>query len=123
MKALQLFVRHCIGKTTGKEKRRKDDEFNYKILQTADLYFGEAKNNYKRAIVTNLYKSPEELFDNHSYRKGGCVLHMLRRHVGDQNFKRALKLYLERYSYKAVETYDLRKVFEEVSGESLQQFF
>jgi aminopeptidase N len=106
-----------------KDKRRRDDEVHYKILQTADLYFDEAKNKFKRAIVTNFYKSPEELFDNHSYRKGGCVLHMLRQHVGDQNFKRALKLYLERYSYKAVETDDLRKVFEEISGESLQQFF
>ena len=37
--------------------------------------------------------------------------------------KESLKLYLERYSYKAVETDDLRKVLEEVSGGSLQQFF
>ena len=106
-----------------RDKRRRDDEFQYKILQTSDLYFDEAKNKYKRPIVTNVYKSPEELFDNHSYRKGGCVLHMLRQYIGNQNFKRALKLYLERHSYKAVETDDLRKVFEEVSGESLQQFF
>ncbi|MGB8034760.1 MAG: M1 family aminopeptidase, partial [Nitrososphaeraceae archaeon] len=106
-----------------RDKRRRDDEFQYKILQTSDLYFDEAKNKYKRPIVTNFYKGPEELFDNHSYRKGGSVLHMLRQHVGNQNFKGALKLYLERHSYKAVETDDLRKVFEEVSGEILQQFF
>ena len=125
MKALQLFVRHCIGKITGKEKIREEEMMKsiikYYKQQTSILM--KLKNKYKRAIVTNFYKSPEELFDNHSYRKGGCVLHMLRQHVGDQNFKRVLKLYLERYSYKAVETDDLRKVFEEISGESLQQFF
>ena len=106
-----------------RNRSRKDDEFHYKILQTADRYFQEAKSQYKRSIVTSLYKYPEELFDNHSYRKGGCVLHMLRHYIGEENFKRALKLYLERYSYKAVETDDLRKVVEEVSGKSLQQFF
>ena len=74
-----------------RDKRRRDDEFHYKILQTADRYFGEAKNKYKRPIVTNVYKSPEELFDDHSYRKGGCVLHMLRHYVGDDNFKRVFK--------------------------------
>jgi aminopeptidase N len=106
-----------------RNRNRKDEEFHYKILQTADRYFGEAMSKYKRPIVTNLYKNPEELFDDHSYRKGGCVLHMLRYHIGDNNFKKSLKLYLERYSYKAAETDDLRKVLEEVSGTNLQQFF
>ena len=102
---------------------RRDDEFQYKIFQTADLYFEEAKNEYKRPIVTNFYKDPEELFDDHSYRKGGFVLHMLRNFIGDENFKKSLKLYLEKYSYKAAETDDLRKILEETSGKALQQFF
>ena len=38
-------------------------------------------------------------------------------------FKKSLKLYLEKYSYKSAETGDLRKTLEENSGMSLQQFF
>jgi len=106
-----------------KDQNRKDNEFHYKMLQTADRYFSEAKSKYKRPIVTNLYKNPEELFDDHSYRKGGCILHMLRHYIGDDIFKKSLKLYLERYSYKAVETDDLRKTLEELSDVNLQQFF
>ena len=106
-----------------KDQMRKDDEFHYKMLQTADRYFSEANSKYKRPIVTHLYKNPEELFDDHSYRKGGCILHMLRHRVGDDIFKKSLKLYLERNSYKAVETDDLRKTLEELSGLNLQQFF
>ena len=106
-----------------RNQNRKDDEFHYKILQTADRYFDEAKNKYKRPIVTNRYKSPDELFDDHSYRNGGIILHMLRHYIGEDNFKKSLKLYLERYSYKAVETDDLRKILEAVSGMSLQLFF
>jgi aminopeptidase N len=48
---------------------------------------------------------------------------MLRHYITDEKFKKALKVYLGRYSYKAVETDDLCKVLEEVSGKSLQRFF
>ena len=124
MKVLQLFARDCIGKNIGKKDQgRKDNEFHYKMLLTADRYFSEAKSKYKRPIVTHLYKNPEELFDDHSYRKGGCVLHMLRHYVGDDIFKRSLKLYLERNSYFAVETDDFRKLLKNYPGKNLQQFF
>ena len=35
------------------------------------------------------------MFDSHSYAKGGCILHMLRKYVGDDAFFASLKLYLE----------------------------
>jgi aminopeptidase N len=100
-----------------------DDEFLYYILQIADDYFGEASTKYKRPIVTNVYKHPDDLFDSHSYQKGGCVLHMLRHYIGNDDFRKSLKVYLDIYKNKTAETNDLRKVFEEVSGKSLEQFF
>ena len=108
-----------------KEQKRglDDNEFLYYVLQTADTYFDEAVTKYKRPIVTNGYKHPDDLFDSHSYEKGGCVLHMLRHYIGTDDFKISLKVYLDKYRNKTAETDDLRKVFEEVSGISLQQFF
>jgi aminopeptidase N len=106
----------------------------------ADRYTAETKRLYKRALVTKVYDNPDELFDvGHTYAKGGCVLHMLRSYIGEDDFKKALKKYLETYKNKTAETYknktaetyknktaetdDLRQVFEETSGKSLQQFF
>jgi aminopeptidase N len=99
------------------------DEFQYYILtKIMDVYFNEAQE-YKRPIVTNIYKHPDDLFDSHSYRKGASVLHMIRNLISDEDFRESLRIYLKRYAYKNAETDDLRKVFEEVSGFSLQEFF
>ena len=58
-----------------KDPRRRDDEFHYKVLQTADLYFEEAKSEYKRPIVTNIYKNPEDyLMTMHIERVDVCYI-------------------------------------------------
>jgi aminopeptidase N len=105
------------------EASRGNDEFQYYVVLTADDYFEEAVTRYTRPIVTKIYKHPEDLFDRHTYEKGGCVLHMLRHHVGDKYFRRSLRTYLQRFANGTAETDDLRKVFELETGKSLQQFF
>lgn len=69
------------------------------------------------------YDKQEDMFDAWSYNKGGQVLHMLRKYVGDKVFFASLKLYLERNRFKSAEVHDLRLAFEEVSGEDLNWFF
>ncbi len=105
------------------EASRGKDEFQYYMMQTADDYFEEAGTRYIRPIVKKVYKHPDNLFDRHTYEKGGCVLHMLRQLVGDKYFRRTLKTYLHRFANSTAETDDLRKVFELETGKSLQQFF
>jgi aminopeptidase N len=105
------------------EASKGKDEFQYYMLQTADDYLEEAKTRYTRPIVTKVYKHPDDLFDRHTYEKGGCVLHMMRHLVGDKYFRRSLRTYLQRFANGYVETDDLRKVFELETGKSLQQFF
>lgn len=74
-------------------------------------------------LVRFYYKNREDMFDGHSYQKGGRVLHMLRHYVGDDAFFAALKLYLEKNKFTAVEMHQLRLAFEEVTGEDLNWFF
>lgn len=105
------------------EASRGLDEFQYYVMLTADDYLEEAGTRYTRPIVTKVYKHPDDLFDRHTYEKGGVVLHMLRHLVGDSSFRRALKTYLQRFANYTAETDDLRRVFELETGASLQQFF
>ncbi|MEM2856045.1 MAG: M1 family aminopeptidase [Candidatus Nitrosocaldaceae archaeon] len=104
------------------EKSRGRDEFNYYMLQIAEEYFEEASKRYKRAIVTNIYKNPDELFDRHTYEKGACILHMIRKSIGDINFRKVIKSYIEKFRLKSVESDDFRRCIEEY-GYSMQQFF
>jgi aminopeptidase N len=48
---------------------------------------------------------------------------MLRRQLGDSAFKKCVRKYYETYAGKNADTRDLQKVFESVSGKSLEQFF
>ena len=48
---------------------------------------------------------------------------MIRRYIGNENFKKSLNQYLDKYRNKTAETDDIRQVFEEISGRSLERFF
>src|ERR671923_265164 len=115
------FATYCEGLYW--EASRGNDVFQYYMVQTADDYFEEARTRYTRPIVTKVYKHPDDLFDRHTYEKSGCVLHMLRHHVGDKYFRKSVRTYLQRFANGNTETDDLRKVFELETGKSLQQFF
>lgn len=76
-----------------------------------------------RPIVDRTYPHPGSLFDVRAYPKGGWVLHMLRRRLGDEDFFNGLKRYGTAYAYQTAETTDLRRLFERVYGISLERFF
>ncbi len=80
---------------------------------------------YQAAMASKEYKHPDDVFgrDADPYAKGGAILHMLRQELGDEVFFRALTEFVDRFKFKEAETDDFRKVLEEVSGESLEQFF
>lgn len=69
------------------------------------------------------YADKEDMFDSHSYAKGGRILHMLRKYVGDEAFFKALNVYLTDNAFEPAEIHHLRLAFEEVTGEDLNWFF
>jgi aminopeptidase N len=76
-----------------------------------------------RPIVDRRYSSPSTMFDSRAYPKGGWVVHMLRRRLGDDEFFRAIQRYGTLHAYRTAETSDLRKTFEDLLGVSLERFF
>jgi aminopeptidase N len=69
------------------------------------------------------YAVREDMFDSHSYNKGGAVLHMLREIVGEEAFWASLNRYLTKNEYTDVEAHELRLAFEDVTGQDLSWFF
>ncbi len=107
----------------GKTNRVNRNEFYYYVLSKIfDVYIDETLQ-YSRPLVTKIYKHPDDMFDSHSYQKGGSILHMLRNILGESDFQTSLNKYLNVYANRNVETDDLRKIMEEVSGISLERFF
>ena len=90
----------------------------------ADLnsYFREARSKQVDMIRFD-YTDKDDMFDSHSYAKGGRVLHMLRYYLGDEAFYLGLQKYLEDNAFSTVEIHQLRLAMEEVCGEDLNWFF
>jgi len=99
------------------------DDFELERIDIRDAYLAESKKRYNRPIVDRRFQQPIELFDRHLYQKGGCVVHMLRKKLGESNFWRALNYYLKRHEYQGVETADLRRSIFEATGVDLSSFF
>jgi aminopeptidase N len=106
-----------------REDRLGRDEYDYGVSSDNDTYLHEASSRYSRPIVCRDYAEPIDLFDRHLYEKGGLVLHMLRRELGDVVFWAGVRDYLEAHAYGVVETNDLQRALEKVSGRSLERFF
>jgi aminopeptidase N len=99
------------------------DEARFYLIQEYITYIQEDRTSYRRPIVTNRYTYPTEMFDRHTYQKGGLVLDMLRFVLGDEAFFKSIRHYLKKFEWKTAETDDLRRSIEEVTGQNLEWFF
>ncbi|MVN76665.1 M1 family peptidase [Hymenobacter sp. HMF4947] len=94
------------------------------LVQQQELgYYLEEAESKREPLIRYHYQNREDMFDRHSYQKGGRVLHMLRKYVGDDAFFTALNYYLTKNKYSAVEISKLRTAFEQTTGEDLMWFF
>jgi aminopeptidase N len=99
------------------------DEYAYGLKGDLESYAAEAHGRYRRPIVCQDYDAPLDLFDRHLYEKGGLVLHALRAELGDLLFWKGVHLYLMTHARGLVETRDLQRAMESVSGRALGRFF
>ncbi|NQY11848.1 MAG: M1 family metallopeptidase [Flavobacteriales bacterium] len=105
------------------------DEFEYGVDfadYNLDWYLDNYLNNasdLKHDLVWFDTPHRNEMFDAHSYAKGGRILHMLRNYLGDKVFFTSISNYLNQHEYQSVEAHNLRLSFEKTSGEDLNWFF
>ncbi|MES2621404.1 MAG: M1 family metallopeptidase [Bacteroidota bacterium] len=95
---------------------------DFKLYENYEKYLLEAKDK-NVDLIRFYYNSAEDMFDRHSYEKGGLLLHYLREITGDEAFFKSIELYLKSNQFKSVEINHLRLAFEEVTGKDLNWFF
>ncbi len=107
-----LYFEHKYGKDTLismlKQQRAEVIEFaKKKLMPVVDTF----TTNYM------------DLLNANSYQKGGWILHMLRRKIGDVLFWKSMRKYYEEYGGKNASTKDFEKVVEKMSELDLHIFF
>ena len=108
-----LWTAHKYGQVEADNKR----------ISELSGYMYQAKNQGTHPLIHYQYANEEDMFDAHSYNKGGLVLHMLRYQIGDDAFFAGMNHYLTKHAGSAVEVDELRMAYEDVTGLDLKRFF
>jgi aminopeptidase N len=109
-----LWDEHSLGR---------DDFLYLDVKGNQDQYLAAWTRGQRRPIVTKNYANADAVFDTYAYPRGGAVLHMLRRQLGDHDWWRAINHYLTKYAHQPVETEQFRVAIEEATGQSMDRFF
>ncbi|SDH45532.1 M1 family metallopeptidase [Chitinophaga filiformis] len=108
-----LYMEHAYGVDTLKAGLKADRK---KVIAFE-------KKRYTPVVDTSAKDRYTQLLNANSYQKGGWVLHMLRRQVGDSTFWKGIRNYFATYGGHNANTTDFRKVMEKASGQDLEGFF
>lgn len=101
----------------------KDESLYRGLLNNQKAYYAAWNRGVRRPIVTRNYRDPDAVFDVYAYPRGAAVLHMLRKVLGEDNWKRAINHYLKKHAHKPVGTEEFRVAIEESTGQPLEWFF
>ena len=109
------FATYCENVWT--EYRNGEDQFQYDMIQESLSARGNDRMLGRRPIVSR------DSYPANLYARGGFVLHMLRRVLGDEPFWRGIRSYLTTYRFACAETDEFRLAMEDATGRNLDWFF
>lgn len=108
-----LFAEHAHG----------PEAFRTRMSEIRRTVLDDRRSVPTRPVIDTIETDLLALLNRNSYEKGGFVLHMLRREVGDSAFFRGLRAYYAAHRHGTVLTDDLRRAMEAASGRPLDWFF
>lgn len=82
---------------------------------TPALDLDSLKNSHPIEVPIGHPEEIDEIFDDISYHKGAAIIRMLHNYIGDDDFRRGMKLYLTRHKYGNTFTEDLWAALSEAS--------
>ena len=106
-----LYMEHKYGADTARSMLLKDRDEVIEFAKTTDQPVIDESTDYMKLLNAN------------NYQKGGWILHMLRRQLGDSLFWKSVQKYYSTYAGKNADSHDLQLIFEKVSGKNLSAFF
>jgi aminopeptidase N len=109
--------------TVWREVHYPKDQTDYKRWSTAREWFSKTDLYAKPVVRFDFDDANSDEFDGNAYEKAGFVLYMLRRQIGEEQFWRGVKHYLEVHRGQNVVTADFVKAIEETTHINNDRFF
>ncbi|HWD90280.1 MAG TPA: M1 family metallopeptidase [Mucilaginibacter sp.] len=105
------------------ENKYGEDILKQRMTEDRKTVFDFEKQRFTPVVDTAVRDNFMQLLNANSYQKGGWVLHMLRRKIGDDAFWNGVRSYYAKYDGGNANTGDLQAEMENASGQDLRQFF
>ncbi len=101
------------------EQRGQGEDYRRSTLQKFSNVVDETNDFPLNKFVSRHDAASEAI----GYGKSMMLMHMLRRAVGEENFKKGFALFYKNFKYKTASFDDIRISFETVTGNDLKPFF
>ena len=99
------------------------DSLNSRMHTDRDTVIAFLKRRNTPVVDATPTNNLFELLNRNSYEKGGWILHMLRRKIGDSLFWKGIQTYYKAYAGSNATTEDFENIIEKVCGQNLKTFF
>ncbi len=86
-------------------------------------YLADWNSGIRRPVVTRNYDHPTTMVQDNYALRGALVLHLLRKHLGEENWRKSIQFYVKNNAGKSVTTEDFRRAIEAATGEPMDWFF
>lgn len=114
---------HCNG-WYNECKNGKDEFLFYQHAFDQSVYFFDWNSGYQRPIATQHFEDAVAFTnDNYTTIRGALVLQLLRKQLGEENWKKVIQLFAKNNQNKLVTTQNFIETVEQSSGQSMQWFF
>lgn len=105
-------------------KNGKDEFLFYQHSYDQSVYFFDWNSGYQRPIVSQHFDDVTAMTnDNYTTLRGATVLHLLRKQLGEENWKKTIQHFAKNNQNKLVATQNFIHSVEQISGQSMQWFF
>jgi aminopeptidase N len=105
------------------EKTYGRDSLDHRLRDDRNDVIAFAAKSNAPVVDTSVNSNFMQLLNANSYQKGGWILHMLRRKLGDAAFWKGLRAYYTRYGGGNATTADFCREMEKAGGQHLELFF
>jgi aminopeptidase N len=115
---------HYFDGLYNEHKNGREEFLMWQLLGDQSTYLADWDSGVRHPIVTRNYESAATFTgDNYPYSRGSLVLHMLRKHLGEDNWWKAIRHYVKSNANSSVTTEDFSKAVAEATGQQMDWFF
>lgn len=115
---------HYLNGMYNEYKNGKEEFLLYQLGFDQNTCLTDWNSGYKRAIHTSYYERPTDLVnDNYTTLRGALVLHMLRKEIGDEKWKKSIRYFNKKHKNQLVSSEDFYAVVNHITGQDMNWFF